>query len=78
MTHVCCPGCRLRFAPADAAYLEACPRCGEPPESAPTAERALGFRLYAPADDLQELPVALAAALDFHRGGAISSPTDTA
>jgi hypothetical protein len=64
MTHVCCPGCRLRFAPAVAAYLEACPSCGEPPESVATAERALGFGLYTPADDLLELPAALAAALN--------------
>jgi hypothetical protein len=77
MTHVCCPGCRLRFGPAVAAYLEACPRCGEPPESGVTAERALGFGLFVPADDLHELPTALAAALVSHGEGATSWPIGT-
>lgn len=77
MTHVCCPGCRLRFAPAVAAYLEACPSCGKPPESVATAKRALGLRLYTPADDLHELPVALAEALASAHEGTTSWPTDT-
>ena len=76
MTHVCCPGCRLRFTPAVAAHLEACPACGEPPESVATAERALGFRLFTPGDDLPELPMALAAAVVSHREGATPWPTD--
>ena len=70
MTHVCCPGCRLRFTPAVAAYLEACPTCGKPPEPVTAAEQTLGFGLYTPpADDLPELPTALAAALDPDREG---------
>lgn len=45
MTHVCCPGCRLRFAPAVAAHLTSCPTCDEPLEPGASAARTLGFRL---------------------------------
>jgi hypothetical protein len=48
MTHVCCPSCRLRFTRAAAAYLEACPTCGESPQTVQSAERILGFRLVTP------------------------------
>lgn len=64
MTHVFCPGCRLRFAPAVAAYLEACPECGKPPQSVVNAAATLGFRLHARDDDLVELPEALSDALE--------------
>ena len=63
MTHVFCPGCRLRFTPAAAAYLAACPECGESPQSVASAGGTLGFRLYTPGDDLYDLPEALSAAL---------------
>ena len=46
MTHVCCPDCRLRFTPATAAYLAACPACGEPPQTVAGPERMVGFRLF--------------------------------
>jgi len=46
MTHVCCPACRLRFTPAAAAYLVACPECGEPPTALAGLEGVLGFRLF--------------------------------
>jgi hypothetical protein len=61
MTHGCCPSCRLRFTPAVAAHLDACPRCGEPPLRIEGAERLIGFRLVTP-DDLIE-PVAVAVAV---------------
>ena len=45
MTHVCCPGCGLRFTGAAAAHLVACPQCGAPPQPVPSAEHMLGYRL---------------------------------
>lgn len=59
MTHVCCPRCRLRFTPAAAAYIVACPDCGEPPHQI-TSQSALGFRLVGPEDLPIELPQAAA------------------
>ena len=46
MTHVCCPDCRLRFSPLAAAYLVACPGCGEPPQTLAGLQEAVGFRLF--------------------------------
>ena len=63
MTHVVCPGCRLRFAPVAAAYREACPKCGRSPQPVVSAGRILGFRLYTSAGDLDGLPEALSAAM---------------
>lgn len=63
MTHVCCPGCRLRFSRASAAYLVACPECGAPPESVPSAECVIGFRRVSDDDRRDEMPMALAVAL---------------
>jgi hypothetical protein len=63
MTHLCCPSCRLRFARAAAAYLVACPDCGEPPQPVLSAERVLGFRLVSDDARSDSLPVALAVAL---------------
>ena len=57
MTHLCCPNCRLRFTPAAAAYISACPECAAPPEAA-SLERTLGFRLVGPEDLPHELPYA--------------------
>jgi hypothetical protein len=63
MRHVCCPRCRLRFTPAAAAYITACPECGNSPQ--PTAGRGnrFGFRLVGPEDLPDELPHATAIAI---------------
>lgn len=63
MTHVCCPSCRLRFTRAAAAYIVACPECGGPPQPVPSAQRALGFRLFIDHDRLDALPHAIAVAM---------------
>ena len=60
MTHVCCPDCRLRFTPATAAYLAACPACGEPPQTVAGPERMVGFRLFRLDDAPHPLPEAFA------------------
>ena len=62
-THVCCPDCRLRFSPAVAGYLVACPQCGEPPRPLAGLEGAVGFRLFNPEDAPRSLPEALAVSL---------------
>jgi hypothetical protein len=62
MTHVCCPCCRLRFTPAAAAYIVACPECGEPPHQI-TSQSALGFRLLGPEDLPIDLPQAVAVSI---------------
>jgi hypothetical protein len=62
MTHVCCPDCRLRFTPAAAAYLVACPECGEPPKALAGLEGVVGFRLFR-VDDVSHLPEAVAASI---------------
>jgi len=59
-THLCCPNCRLRFTPAAAAYIMACPECGDPPQPIASAERTLGFRLLGPEDLPNQLPYAVA------------------
>jgi hypothetical protein len=59
MTHVCCPDCRLRFTPAAAGYLTACPQCGQPPQSMAGLEDVVGFRLFTVEDDPHSLPEAL-------------------
>lgn len=56
MGQLCCPNCRLRFTPAAAAYIVACPECDEPPRPIASLERALGFRLVGPEDLPHELP----------------------
>jgi hypothetical protein len=63
MTRVCCPSCRLRFTSAAAASLRTCPACGQVLESAPSAQAALGYRLFDFAEPLPELPMAGEAAL---------------
>ena len=59
MTHVGCPSCRLRFNPLAAAYLDACPECGRPPQPIAHAEGAIGFRLFVLKDVPPELPEAV-------------------
>jgi hypothetical protein len=66
MTHLCCSRCRLRFTPAAAAYIEACPECGEPPEQI-TSQSALGFRLVGPEDLPIELPQEVAVSIPVHQ-----------
>jgi Zn-finger nucleic acid-binding protein len=63
MTHGCCPSCRLRFTPAVAAHLDACPGCGEPPLWIDRAEELVGLRLVTPDDLMEPAPVAVADAL---------------
>jgi len=50
--HACCPGCRLRFTPDLAAYLPACPVCGEPLKSLAGTDQAVGLRLFS-LDDIR-------------------------
>lgn len=45
VTQLCCPGCRLRFTPAAAASVIACPQCGGLPQPIASLGRSLGFRL---------------------------------
>ncbi len=60
MTHACCPGCRIRFTPAAAAYLTACPTCGNPPQPLAGLAGAVGYRLFR----LEDAPPALPAAVE--------------
>jgi hypothetical protein len=63
MTQRCCPDCRLRFTPAAAAHLPACPECGEPLQLLSGLEGAVGFRLFRLDDSLHSLPEAVAVAM---------------
>jgi len=63
MTHVCCSTCRLRFTPADSAYLLACPGCGRPLQPVTSRREMLGFRLASPEDLTHALPHALAVSM---------------
>lgn len=63
VTHASCLACRLRFTPADAAYLPACPMCGEPMQALERAQAAVGFRLFRVQDSPHSLPQAVAVAL---------------
>jgi hypothetical protein len=63
MTQSCCPSCRLRFSPVVAAYLVACPQCGEPPQPIAGLAGMLGFRLFAAEEALAPIPQALAVSL---------------
>jgi hypothetical protein len=62
MTHLCCPNCRLRFTPAAAAYLDACPGCGEPPQRS-SLQGAVGFRVFRLVDIPHPLPQAVAVSI---------------
>jgi hypothetical protein len=57
-THLCCSACRLRFT--SAAYVVACPECGDPPQPIASLELTFGFRLIGPEDLPYELPDATA------------------
>lgn len=62
MTRISCPGCRLRFARATAAYLTACPSCGGPLQRI-TAEQSIGLHLFSDDDGPDPLRQAAAAVL---------------
>ncbi len=62
MTYAC-PDCRLRFTRATAAYLEACPECGKPPQAMASLASMVGFRLFEPQDLPPSLPEAIASML---------------
>jgi predicted RNA-binding Zn-ribbon protein involved in translation (DUF1610 family) len=63
MSHVSCPGCQLRFAAGDAAYLVDCPRCGESLQTQCRPDQVLGYRLEKLGDASPALPEAIAVAL---------------
>ena len=63
VTHVGCCRCRLRFTPAAAAYLAACPECGQPPQPIVGAEGVVGFRLFVVEDVPHDLPEAVAVSI---------------
>lgn len=65
VTLVCCPRCRLRFTPAAAAYIVACPECEGSPQPITGPERTLGFRLVGPEDLPHQLPYVAAVPTDF-------------
>jgi hypothetical protein len=60
MTHTSCPTCRIRFTPAAAATLVACPQCGEPPQASPGPIGVVGFRLFTLTDVPYPQPEAIA------------------
>ena len=70
MTHLCCPGCRLRFTPAVSASLAACPQCGEALQLVAGAHGVIGFRLFEPEDPGESLPEALSVSLPLPDPGA--------
>lgn len=63
MTSTCCPNCRLRFTPAAAAHLVACPECGKPPKTLAGWEGVVGFRLFRLEDVPHSLPEPVAVSL---------------
>jgi hypothetical protein len=69
MTNLCCPRCRLRFTPAAAAYIVACPECGDPPQPIVGREHTLCFLLVGPEDLPHELPYATAVSIAFTEPG---------
>ena len=62
MTRLSCPTCRLRFPPA-ASQSAICPECGRGLQSVPSAEAALGYRLFVATDAPSAPPVAAEMAL---------------
>ena len=70
MTHVACPCCQLRFTPATAAHLLACPECGRPPRLIDTAEGVVGFRLFIEERVPSPLPEAIAVSIPLPDPGA--------
>ena len=70
MGQLCCPNCRLRFTPAAAAYIVACPECGDAPRPIASLELTFGFRLVGPEDLPHELPYAAARSIALPEPGA--------
>jgi hypothetical protein len=60
----------LRFTPATAAHLLACPECGRPPQLIGAAEGVVGFRLFIPEDVPNTLPEAIAVSIPLPDPGA--------
>lgn len=63
MTHVSCPDCRLRFTAGAAAYLVACPKCGETLQAQRRPDEVLGYRLHHLPDAFPSVPEAVAVAM---------------
>jgi predicted amidophosphoribosyltransferase len=63
MTVACCGRCRLRFSAAAAAYLPACPRCGQPLQQLAGKTEALGFRLFGLDEAPSSMPTAPAVSM---------------
>jgi hypothetical protein len=63
VTHLCCPACRVRFTPAAAAYIVACPECGDSLHPVAGLEGTFGFRLVGAEDLTDDLPCAIAVSL---------------
>jgi hypothetical protein len=63
MSHACCTACRLRFAPADAAHLTLCPRCGQPVQALRGPDAAFGLRLFTHDGAPRPMPAAGAMAM---------------
>jgi hypothetical protein len=63
MTHLCCPSCRLRFTTAAAAYLSACPVCGQQPRPVANPSQCVGYSLFTPEYLPQDAPEAAAVAI---------------
>jgi hypothetical protein len=59
MTHVTCPGCQLRFAPAAAAPLQRCPFCGGSLATV-AGQHTVGYQLVDVVVGLGALPQAVA------------------
>jgi hypothetical protein len=70
---VCRRRCRLRFTPAAAAYITACPECGSSPQPIGTLENTFGFGLVGPADLPHLLPYATATAITYPEPGGARS-----
>jgi hypothetical protein len=58
-TRKCCASCRIRFTAASAAYLSACPACGESLEPLAGLAGAMGYRLFTQEDTAGALPDAI-------------------
>lgn len=71
-THLCCAHCRLRFTPAAAAYITACPVCGDPPQPIASLELTFGFRVLGPEDVPHELPHATAVSIALPKPGSLT------
>jgi hypothetical protein len=70
MKNACCPSCRIRFTPAAAAHVVACPQCGRPPQRAGGLKEIVGFRLFTLEEVLDTLPEAVAVSMPVPDPGA--------